>query len=56
MKAGEIRAEDGLIRLVNKQTTEKIPYIILVTASSPSGHASIPLPNNALADTGASCC
>lgn len=47
-EGGRIRAENGRIRLVNIQTTEKIPYNILVTASGPSGHASIPLPDNAL--------
>jgi acetylornithine deacetylase/succinyl-diaminopimelate desuccinylase-like protein len=48
-EGGRIRAESGRIPLVNIQTTEKIPYNILVTASGPSGHASIPLPDNALA-------
>lgn len=48
-EGGRIRAENGRIPLVNIQTTEKIPYNILVTASGPSGHASIPLPDNALA-------
>jgi acetylornithine deacetylase/succinyl-diaminopimelate desuccinylase-like protein len=48
-EGGRIRAEKGRIPLVNIQTTEKIPYNILVTASGPSGHASIPLPDNALA-------
>jgi acetylornithine deacetylase/succinyl-diaminopimelate desuccinylase-like protein len=47
-EGGRIRAENGRIPLVNIQTTEKIPYNILVTASGPSGHASIPLPDNAL--------
>jgi acetylornithine deacetylase/succinyl-diaminopimelate desuccinylase-like protein len=48
-EGGRVRAESGVIRLVNIQTTEKIPYNVLATASGPSGHASIPLPNNALA-------
>jgi acetylornithine deacetylase/succinyl-diaminopimelate desuccinylase-like protein len=48
-EGGRIRAENGRIPLVNIQTTEKIPNNILVTASGPSGHASIPLPQNALA-------
>jgi acetylornithine deacetylase/succinyl-diaminopimelate desuccinylase-like protein len=48
-EGGRIRAESGRMPLVNIQTTEKIPYNILVTASGPSGHASIPLPDNALA-------
>jgi acetylornithine deacetylase/succinyl-diaminopimelate desuccinylase-like protein len=48
-EGGRIRAENGRIPLVNIQTTEKIPYNILATAGGPSGHASIPLPDNALA-------
>ncbi len=48
-EGGRIRAESGRIPLVNIQTIEKIHYNILVTASGPSGHASIPLPDNALA-------
>ena len=48
-EGGRVRAENGVIPLVNIQTTEKIPYNVLMTASGPSGHASIPLPNNALA-------
>lgn len=48
-EGGRVRAENGTIRLVNIQTTEKIPYNVIGTASGPSGHASIPLPNNALA-------
>jgi acetylornithine deacetylase/succinyl-diaminopimelate desuccinylase-like protein len=47
-EGGRVRTENGVIRLVNIQTTEKIPYNVLVVASGPSGHASIPLPNNAL--------
>jgi acetylornithine deacetylase/succinyl-diaminopimelate desuccinylase-like protein len=48
-EGGRIRAENRRIPLVNIQTTEKIPYNILLTANGPSGHASIPLPDNALA-------
>ena len=48
-EGGRVRAENGRIPLVNIQTTEKVPYNVLVTASGPSGHASIPLPDNALA-------
>ena len=48
-EGGRIRSENGRIPLVNIQTTEKIPYNILMTADGPSGHASIPLANNALA-------
>lgn len=48
-EGGRIRAENGAIPFVNVQTTEKIPYNVLATATGPSGHASIPLANNALA-------
>jgi acetylornithine deacetylase/succinyl-diaminopimelate desuccinylase-like protein len=48
-EGGRVRAENGTIRLINIQTTEKIAYNVVGTASGPSGHASIPLPNNALA-------
>jgi acetylornithine deacetylase/succinyl-diaminopimelate desuccinylase-like protein len=34
---------------VNVQTTEKVSYNVVATASGPSGHASVPLPDNALA-------
>jgi len=48
-EGGRIRAENGTTPFVNIQTTEKIAYNVLVTATGPSGHASIPLPDNALA-------
>lgn len=48
-EGGRIRAENGTIPFVNIQTTEKIPYNVPATATGPSGHASIPLPDNALA-------
>src|SRR5262249_4713791 len=44
-----IRAENRRILLVNIQTIDKIPYNALARASGATGHASIPLPNNALA-------
>ena len=48
-EGGRIRLENGRLLLVNIQTTEKIPYNVLARANGPSGHGSIPLPNNALA-------
>jgi len=48
-EGGRIRVENGRIPLVNIQTTEKIPYNVTARATGPSGHASIPLPNNSLA-------
>ena len=48
-EGGRIRVQDGRIRTVNVQTTEKIPYNVTVRATGPSGHGSVPLPDNALA-------
>jgi acetylornithine deacetylase/succinyl-diaminopimelate desuccinylase-like protein len=48
-EGGRIRVEDGRVRTVNIQTTEKVYYDVIGTATGPSGHASVPLPDNALA-------
>lgn len=48
-EGGRIRVAEGRIRTVNIQTTEKIPYNVSATARGPSGHGSVPLPDNALA-------
>jgi acetylornithine deacetylase/succinyl-diaminopimelate desuccinylase-like protein len=48
-EGGRVRVQDGFIRTVNIQTTEKIPYNVVATATGPSGHGSVPLPDNALA-------
>jgi acetylornithine deacetylase/succinyl-diaminopimelate desuccinylase-like protein len=48
-EGGRIRVQDGAIRTVNVQTTEKVFYNVLGTARGPSGHGSVPLPDNALA-------
>ena len=48
-EGGRIRVQDGQVRTVNIQTTEKVPYNIVATATGTSGHGSVPLPNNALA-------
>jgi len=48
-EGGRVRMDGGRIRSVNIQTTEKISYRVDVTAAGPSGHASVPLPDNALA-------
>jgi len=59
--AAEIRAEycfaegggvsrvDGRTRFASVQTTEKVPRPIELTATGPSGHASVPLKGNAIA-------
>ena len=52
-EGGRIRVaggiERGRIRTVNIQTTEKVYYAVTCTATGPSGHGSVPLPDNALA-------
>ena len=48
-EGGRIRVQDGRIRTVNIQTTEKIYYEVTGRAMGPSGHGSVPLPDNALA-------
>ena len=46
---GRIRVQDGAVRTVNIQTTEKVYYNVIATATGTSGHGSVPLPDNALA-------
>ena len=48
-EGGRIRVENGRVRTVNIQTTEKVFYDVVARAKGPSGHASVPLPDNALA-------
>lgn len=48
-EGGRIRVQDGRVRTVNVQTTEKVYYTVVGTAKGPSGHGSVPLPDNALA-------
>ncbi|HEY0970337.1 MAG TPA: M20/M25/M40 family metallo-hydrolase [Gemmatimonadales bacterium] len=48
-EGGRIRVEDGRVRTVNVQTTEKVYYEVVARAEGPSGHGSVPLPDNALA-------
>src|SRR5688500_1386862 len=38
-----------MVRTVNIQTTEKVSYNVRALARGPSGHGSVPLPDNALA-------
>ncbi len=49
-EGGRVRLAGGRIRSVNVQTTEKLSYNVVATAKGPSGHGSVPLPDNALAD------
>ena len=48
-EGGRVRVRDGRIVSVNIQTTEKVPYNVVATSRGPSGHGSVPLPDNALA-------
>ncbi|HEX8672219.1 MAG TPA: M20/M25/M40 family metallo-hydrolase [Longimicrobium sp.] len=48
-EGGRIRVRDGAIRTVNIQTTEKVYYNVVATATGTGGHGSVPLPGNALA-------
>ena len=48
-EGGRIRVNDGFVRTVNIQTTEKVPYNVRALARGSSGHASVPLADNALA-------
>lgn len=48
-EGGRVRVDQGRVRTVNIQTTEKVYYDVIGTATGPSGHASVPLADNALA-------
>ncbi|MFN2432557.1 MAG: M20/M25/M40 family metallo-hydrolase [Gemmatimonadota bacterium] len=48
-EGGRIRLEDGRVRTVSIQTTEKVPYDVRLTARGTGGHGSVPLPQNPLA-------
>ena len=48
-EGGRIRVNEGFVRTVNIQTTEKVPYNVRALARGTSGHASVPLTDNALA-------
>jgi len=48
-EGGRVRVGDGMVRSVNIQTTEKVSYTVKASATGPSGHASVPLPDNVLA-------
>jgi acetylornithine deacetylase/succinyl-diaminopimelate desuccinylase-like protein len=48
-EGGRIRVDNGFVRTVNIQTTEKVPYNVRALARGTSGHGSVPLPDNALA-------
>jgi acetylornithine deacetylase/succinyl-diaminopimelate desuccinylase-like protein len=48
-EGGRVRVEGDRIVTVNVQTTEKVAYNVKGVAHGPSGHGSVPLPDNALA-------
>lgn len=48
-EGGRIRADGATLRTVNIQVTEKVPYNLVLEATGPSGHGSVPIPGNALA-------
>jgi acetylornithine deacetylase/succinyl-diaminopimelate desuccinylase-like protein len=48
-EGGRTRVRDGRVQSVNIQVTEKISYTVTAIANGPSGHGSVPLPNNAIA-------
>jgi acetylornithine deacetylase/succinyl-diaminopimelate desuccinylase-like protein len=47
-EGGRVMVKDGKVQYVGIQASEKISYNVIVTATGPSGHASIPLPGNAV--------
>jgi acetylornithine deacetylase/succinyl-diaminopimelate desuccinylase-like protein len=54
-EGGRVRIIDRRVRAVNVQTTEKLSYNVRLTAAGPSGHGSVPLPDNALAALARAC-
>ncbi len=47
-EGGRILIKDGKVQYVGIQASEKISYNVVVTATGPSGHGSIPRPENAV--------
>jgi acetylornithine deacetylase/succinyl-diaminopimelate desuccinylase-like protein len=48
-EGGRVRARNGNVFSINIQVTEKLSYVVTATAKGPSGHGSVPLPDNAIA-------
>jgi len=46
---GRVMVQDGKVQYVGIQASEKVPYNVTMTATGVSGHASMPLPDNAVA-------
>jgi acetylornithine deacetylase/succinyl-diaminopimelate desuccinylase-like protein len=47
-EGGRIMLKDGKVQYVGIQASEKVAYNVTVTATGPSGHASRPIPENAV--------
>jgi len=48
-EGGNVTRENGKVKFASVQTLEKIPHAVELVARGPSGHASVPLKNNAVA-------
>jgi acetylornithine deacetylase/succinyl-diaminopimelate desuccinylase-like protein len=48
-EGGNVSRENGKVKYASIQTLEKIPHAVELIARGPSGHASVPLKNNAVA-------
>ena len=48
-EGGNVTRENGRVKFASIQTLEKIPHAVELVARGPSGHASVPLKNNAVA-------
>jgi acetylornithine deacetylase/succinyl-diaminopimelate desuccinylase-like protein len=47
-EGGRVVVKDGKVQYVGIQASEKVSYNVIVTATGPSGHASMPLAGNAV--------
>lgn len=47
-EGGRLRMEGGSLTYCAVQCAEKVPHVVHVTAHGPSGHASVPIPGNAV--------
>jgi len=47
-EGGRVTLKDGKVQYVGIQASEKVSYNVIVTATGPSGHGSMPRPDNAV--------
>jgi acetylornithine deacetylase/succinyl-diaminopimelate desuccinylase-like protein len=47
-EGGRVALKDGKVQYVGIQASEKVSYNVIVTATGPSGHGSMPRPDNAV--------